>query len=65
MKKILIIDDHYIVRQGLKQILVSTFQDIIADEAINGEDAIQRITKTDYDIILLELAPPDIDGLNC
>lgn len=62
MRKILIIDDHYIVRQGLKQILVSTFQQIIVDEAVNGEDALKRITKTDYDIILLEIALPDIDG---
>lgn len=62
MRKILIIDDHYIVRQGLKQILVSTFQQIIVDEAVNGEDALKRITKTDYDIVLLEIALPDIDG---
>lgn len=62
MRKILIIDDHYIVRQGLKQILISTFQQIIVDEAVNGEDALKRITKTDYDIVLLEIALPDIDG---
>lgn len=62
MRKILIIDDHYIIRQGLKQILVSTFQQIVVDEAVNGEDALRRITKTDYDIVLLEIALPDIDG---
>lgn len=62
MRKMLIVDDHYIVRQGLKQILVSTFQQVIVDEAVNGEDALRRILKSDYDIILLEIVLPDIDG---
>ncbi len=62
MRKILIVDDHYIVRQDLKQILVSTFQQVVVDEAVNGEDALRRILKSDYDIILLEIVLPDIDG---
>jgi DNA-binding NarL/FixJ family response regulator len=61
--KILITDDHPIVRQGLKQLLRETFESIIVDEAGNGAEALDKIKKEKYDIVLLDIAMPGMNGL--
>jgi DNA-binding NarL/FixJ family response regulator len=61
--KILITDDHPIVRQGLKQLLRETFESIVVDEAANGTEALDKITKDKYDIVLLDIAMPGMNGL--
>ncbi len=63
MTKVLLIDDHSMVRRGLKQILVSAFEKIIVDEADTSEEAISRVLKTEYDIILLEIALSEGNGI--
>ena len=63
MIKILIADDHAVVREGVKYIL-SEIQDIkVAGEAGNGQEALEKIGKNDYDLILLDIAMPGRDGL--
>ncbi len=63
MIKILIADDHAVVREGVKHIL-SEFPDItIAGEASNGHEVLEKIGKKNFDLILLDIAMPGRDGL--
>jgi two-component system invasion response regulator UvrY len=61
--KILIADDHAIVRQGLKQILADTKDIVVAGDAENGADAIKLIRKGDCDVLLLDISMPDRSGI--
>lgn len=61
--KVLIVDDHPIVREGLKQILTDSSDIVVAGEASNGEEAIEKIAENDFDIILLDVTMPHTDGL--
>jgi DNA-binding NarL/FixJ family response regulator len=64
MVRILIADDHPIVREGLKQILRQTPDLEIADEARDGEEAIQKVGNQDYDLVLLDISLPGRSGLD-
>jgi DNA-binding NarL/FixJ family response regulator len=61
--RFLITDDHPIVRQGLKQLLKETFESIVIDEAANGSEAIDKIKNEKYEIVLLDIAMPGMNGL--
>jgi len=64
MIKILIADDHAVVRKGLKQILAETTDIVAADEAINGQEVLEKIRKNDYDIVMLDISMPGRNGLD-
>ena len=64
MIKILIADDHAIVREGLKQILAETADMVVAGEATNGHEVLELVRKEDWDLVLLDLAMPGKDGLD-
>ena len=64
MLKILAVDDHTIVREGLKQILSEVPDMIMAGEASNGPQALQQIRETHYDLVLLDIAMPGFGGLD-
>lgn len=60
---VLIVDDHPVVRQGLRTFL-ETQQDLeIIGEAVNGEDAIVQIRDAVPDVVLMDLVLPGIDGI--
>ena len=61
MNKILVADDHSIVRFGLKTMLETLFSDCEIDEASNGEDVIARMRENSYQLILLDLIMPNTD----
>ena len=65
MKKIriLIADDHPIVREGYKKILDDTADMIVADEAGNGQEVLECIRKKEFDLILLDISMPGRSGL--
>jgi len=63
MIKILIVDDHPIVRKGLKQLLEEAKDIFVADEAVCGREVLEKVKKNDYDVILLDISLPDISGL--
>lgn len=63
MIKILIADDHTIVRKGLKQILSETSDIVVADEANNGQEALEKVWKNKYDVVLLDISMPGRNGL--
>ena len=64
MLKILVVDDHTIVREGLKQILSEVPDIIVAGEASDGNQALNQVYKGDYDLVLLDIAMPGIRGLD-
>lgn len=63
MIKILIIDDHAIVREGLKQILVETPDLKVAGEANNGQEALERLRAGHLDLVVLDISLPGTNGL--
>ena len=64
MIKMLIADDHAIIRQGLKQILADVHDIVVADEASNGTEALNQALNKDYDVIILDITMPDRSGLD-
>ena len=62
--KILIADDHAIVREGLKQIISETSDMTVADEAIDGHEVLNKALKNDYDVMVLDITMPGINGLD-
>jgi DNA-binding NarL/FixJ family response regulator len=63
MIKILIADDHPIVRKGLKEIIEVTPDMMVGDEASNGQEALEKVRKNDFDVVLLDISMPGRSGL--
>ena len=63
MTRILVADDHAIVRQGLKQIVADTPDLVVTGEASRGREVLERVSKDDYDVVLLDITMPDKTGL--
>jgi two-component system, NarL family, invasion response regulator UvrY len=63
MLNVLITDDHWIVRQGLRQILEDSAEVSIIDEAENGTELFEKIHTRDYHLILLDISLPGKSGL--
>jgi two-component system invasion response regulator UvrY len=64
MIRIMIADDHTIVREGLKQILADIPDLAVVEEAKNGEEVIAKVGMKDIDIILLDISLPGRSGLD-
>ncbi len=62
--KILVADDHAIVRKGLIQIISEVPGMHVVDEASNGIEAMQKLLEKDYDIVLLDISMPGRSGLD-
>ena len=63
MIKVLIADDHAILRRGLKMILSETEDIVVADEASNGEEALEKLNAMDFDVMVLDITMPRKTGL--
>ena len=61
MAKILIIDDEKSIRSTLKEIL--EYEKYAIDEAVDGQDGLDKITKNKYDIALCDIKMPKLDGI--
>ena len=64
MIKIIIADDHAIVRKGLKQILEDTMEMNVADEAGNGTELMDKLRKQSFDVVILDITMPGRSGLD-
>jgi len=62
--RIIIADDHAIVREGLKQILADSADMVVAGDAENGADAIKLARRGDADVLLLDISMPDRSGID-
>ena len=63
MIRVLLADDHAIVRTGLKEILESTGEIVVAAEASNGHEALAAARGQDFDIAVLDLSMPGRSGI--
>jgi two-component system, NarL family, response regulator LiaR len=61
--RLLIVDDHVVVRQGLITFLELTDDIDIVGEAGNGKEAVEMVKKLDPDVVLMDLVMPVMDGL--
>ena len=61
--RILITDDHAVVRQGLKLILADHFKKAVFGEARNAHEALTRISKEKWDVVVLDITMPGRSGL--
>ena len=62
--KVLIADDHAIVREGLKQILADTKDIVVAGEAQNGNEAVKLARGNECQVMLLDISMPDRSGID-
>ena len=64
MLRILIADDHPIVRQGLKQILSEESDMGVSGEAQNSQEVLKLVQKQDWDIVILDITMPGRGGID-
>ena len=62
--KILIADDHAIVREGVKQIVKTLPEVTLIDEASEGNEALLKIKEVGYDLVILDISMPGLSGLD-
>ena len=61
--KVLIVDDHGVVRTGLRSLLEDQDDIEIVGEAASGEEAIAKVEQLDPDLVLMDIAMPGIGGI--
>jgi DNA-binding NarL/FixJ family response regulator len=61
--KVLIVDDHAVVRRGVAQILTDAFQRIEIGEADSGKTGLAAVKKEHWDVVILDINLPDRKGL--
>lgn len=64
MIRVLIVDDHDIVREGIKQIVTEAGDVTVAGEAHNAAEALDQFRKGGFDVVILDLNLPDRPGLD-
>ena len=64
MIRVFVVDDHSIVREGAKRIIAHAGDMEVAGECDNGREALRQILQNNYDVILLDISLPGIDGLD-
>ena len=64
MIKILVADDHAVVREGLKQILSETPDMVVAAEAGSAQEVLNKVWEDSYDVVLLDISMPGRGGLD-
>ena len=63
MSRIVIADDHSIVREGLKQVLAAAGDLNVIAEAHNGAEVIQRVRELEFDVLVLDMSMPGKSGI--
>jgi DNA-binding NarL/FixJ family response regulator len=63
MIRIVVADDHPIVREGLKQLLSAAGDLAVVGEAQNGTEVLQRVRALDFDVLLLDMSMPGKSGI--
>jgi len=61
--RVLLADDHAIVRAGLKEILAATGDMTVAGEATNGQEVMAQIRARDFDVAVLDMSMPGRSGI--
>jgi len=63
MKKFLLVDDHVVVRSGIKTLLSEMYSPAEIHEAMDGETAMQKMKENSYDLVMLDIQMPKTDTL--
>ncbi len=63
MIRVIIADDHAVVREGLRQILLGTSDMVVAGEAANGQELLTKIRGKGIDVVVLDISLPGRSGL--
>ena len=64
MIRVLLADDHTLVREGLKQLLAATADLRVEGEAANGDEALAQVKANEYDIAVVDLSMPGLAGID-
>jgi DNA-binding NarL/FixJ family response regulator len=62
--RIVLVDDHQMVRQGLRQLLNAEWDLEVVAEAGNGQEAIEVVLEHRPDVVVMDLDMPELDGIN-
>lgn len=63
MIRVLIVDDHHVVRQGLEQLLATAGDIEVVGTATNGLEAVEAVGAFGPDVVLMDLSMPELDGV--
>lgn len=63
MLRVLIVDDHPLIRKGLRQILVESVHIGLVEEAADGQHAIEAVRTGHFDVVVLDISLPGKDGM--
>jgi DNA-binding NarL/FixJ family response regulator len=63
MTRVLLADDHAIIRDGLKQILADTGDLVVAGEAADGFEVLRKVREQDWDVVVLDMSMPGKSGI--
>src|SRR5580765_85077 len=64
MIRVLIADDHAVVRRGLKQILEETPDIVVSGEATNSREVLEQVSAKEWDVLVLDITMPGRSGLD-
>ena len=62
--KILVADDHSVVRKGIIQVVEDISNDADIDEAVNGFEVLEKLNDNDYQLVILDISMPGKNGLD-
>lgn len=63
MTRVLVVDDHHLVRQGIIALLEKTGEVLVVGEAADGYEAIEKITELKPEVVIMDLAMPNLNGV--
>jgi two-component system invasion response regulator UvrY len=63
MRNFLLIDDHSVMRSGIKMVMNDIYKGVHIDEAGNGEEALMRLKSNSYELVIMDVQMPDTDTL--
>jgi DNA-binding NarL/FixJ family response regulator len=61
--RLLIVDDHEVVRRGVRSLLLEQSEFEVCGEAVDGQDALEKTRELDPDLIVMDVSMPRLNGL--
>jgi len=62
--RVLIVDDHPVLRAGLRQVLTESDMKVFVGEATNGQELLAKVREQSWDVVVLDISLPDRSGLD-